>query len=296
VIKAENTPVEHIRQFFTAELMLAMGLQPHGWPRRLVDPLARWPTHRLAQLAAAFENRLAQSGLAAAARWLLFQFVESVEMRGAAHIPTAGPLLITANHPAVYEALAIAANLGRNDLQIVISGQPFTHALPATARHTICVDPDSPGLAVRSMIQQLQAGGAILLFPSGLIDPDPDIETGSAQVIEAWPPSIELLLRHVPETRLVVAIVSGVLTKSTLHNPLTRLVKAPWNKRKAALIVQLIQQLAFGKDFKLNLRVTFGKPVTIVDLEGNQLNLTPEIIKYGQTVLATHSLNNSNLS
>ena len=47
-------------------------------------------------------------------------------------------------------------------------------------------------------------------------------------------------------------------------------------------------QLAFGKDFQLNLRVTFGRPVTAAELDNGQSNLMPEIIKYGQTVLNTH--------
>lgn len=280
--------VDNLRQFFTDELMLAMGLPPQAWSRRVVDPLARWPTNRLAQLAVEFEYRLTKSGLAEAAHWMLFRFIETVNVCGVEHIPTEGPLLIAANHPAVYEALAIAANLERDDLQIVISGEPFTHTLPATARHTICVDSDSPGLAIRTMTRQLQTGGAILIFPSGLVDPDPNIEPGSAQVIKTWSSSLELLLRRIPKTRLIVAIVSGVLTPSTRYNPLTRLIKAPWNKRKAALILQLIQQLAFGKNFGLNLQVTFGKPVTAAELDNSESNLMPEIIKYGQAVLNIH--------
>jgi len=69
---------------------------------------------------------------------------------------------------------------------------------------------------------------------------------------------------------------------------LTRLIKEPWNKRKAALILQLIQQLAFDKDFNLNLCVTFGKAVTATDLGNDPSNLMPEIINYGQVVLNTH--------
>lgn len=280
--------VEQLRQFITAEFMIALGLSPQGWARRVVDPIVRLPTTRLAHLAVTFEQRLAQSGLAAATRWLLFQFVESVEVRGARRIPDRGPLLIAANHPAVYEALVITANLSRDDLKIVISGLPFTQALPETAQYTICVEPAMPGLAVRSMIQHLQAGGALLIFPSGLVDPDPDLEPGSTQVLETWSSSLDLLLRHVPETRLVVAIVSGVLTEACRHNPLTRLVKEPWDRRKAALLLQLIQQLAFARDFGLNPRVTFGEPTTAAELSFGSPTLLSGIIKNAQAVLTTH--------
>jgi hypothetical protein len=284
----EATTVDDLRGFFTSELMVAMGLSPHAWPRRFLAPLVRLPTHRLAHLAATFERRLAQSGLPDAAHWLLFQFVESVDVRGAEHIPTEGPLLIAANHPAVYEALAIAAKVKRDDLKIVISGLPFTQTLPATAQHTIGVEPDNPGLAIRPMVQHLQAGGALLIFPGALLDPDPDLEPGAAQALEMWSPSLELLLHHVPETRLVVAITSGVLTGQSLHRPLTWLVKEPWNKRKAALIGQLIQQLAFGRNFGLSLRVTVGKPVLSADMNNGPYHTLPAIIEHARTVLATH--------
>ncbi len=53
--------------------------------------------------------------------------------------------------------------------------------------------------AARSGIRHLQNGGALLLFGTGLIDPDPAVYPGAEKEIENWSPSIDLFLRHVPE-------------------------------------------------------------------------------------------------
>ncbi len=71
--------------------------------------------------------------------------------------------------------------------------------------------------AVRRSIQHLKDGGAVLIFPSGQIDPDPAVLPGAREALEKWSKSIAIMLRRVPETRLVSAITSGVL-----HEKFTR--------------------------------------------------------------------------
>ena len=94
------------------------------------------------------------------------------------------------------------------------------------------------------------------------MDPDPDLLPGAEQAQKSWSPSLELALRRVPETQLVVSIVSGVLARSCLQNPLTRLAGEDWRRRKLAEFLQVGQQVAFSRKFGLNVRVSFGAPVT----------------------------------
>jgi hypothetical protein len=282
-----------LTRFCIDEFMIALGLSAQGRARRVLDPILRVPTARFARVAAAFEARLEHSGMVPSMRWLLAQYVESVDVCGAECVPANGPLLVASNHPGAYDGVAIIANLGRDDFKIVITDVPLTRALAVTSKHLIYVAPNSQGRmsAVRSMMRHLRAGGALLIFPSGLVDPDPDLQPGSEQALETWSPSLDLILRRVPETRLVVSIVSGVLAESCLRSPLTRLIRDAWKKRKLAEFLQISQQLVFAKEFGLNVRVSFGEPVMAAALSdgGASQSLLPAIVENARAVLAAHA-------
>lgn len=245
------------------ECLIALGRRPDGPARPWLGAGLRRPVRRLAQMLAAFDQRVVNAGLCAAAGELLANFVQGASVRGAEHVPAEGPLLVAANHPSTFDALVVAAGLGRDDLKLIASGVDVLRHLPAASQHMIFVAPDAPQrmTVVRAMLRHLEAGGAVLMMASGLPDPDPDLEPGAEQALEAWSGSLGLALGRVPAARLVVAIVSGVLAGACLHHPLTRLQRGAWQKRKLAAFLQISQQLAFGRDFGLRPRVTFGAPI-----------------------------------
>ncbi len=41
---------------------------------------------------------------------------------------------------------------------------------------------------------------AVLIFPTGRIDPDPALSPEAVHDLGKWSPSIEIILRHVPQT------------------------------------------------------------------------------------------------
>lgn len=284
--------VDELARFLTDECLIALGLRPHGLARRWLEPVIRRPVGRMAWLLARLDQDVAQVGLPQAARRLLAEFVEGVSVRGADCIPKAGPLLVAANHPGTYDALVVIANLGRDDLKLVASGVDLLRRLPVTSRHLIFVQPEAHQrmTAVRAMLRHLEAGGAVLVLASGLPDPDPDLEPGAEAALETWSPSLELALRRVEATRLVVAIVSGVMARACLHHPLTRLQRVTWQKRKLAAFLQVSQQLAFRRQFALQPRISFREAVGLTDLgrRTTSADLRQAIIGCAQTALAAH--------
>ena len=73
---------------------------------------------------------------------------------------------------------------------------------------------DNPGermAAARQGIVHLRQGGALLLFGTGLIDPDPAVYPHPEAEIGSWPASIDLFLRQVPQTQVVVSILAAAL-------------------------------------------------------------------------------------
>jgi hypothetical protein len=281
--------VAQVRRAVTQEIYYALGLPRHWWGRRLLDPLFYLPAQRFAQKAARFDDEVARLGFAAAARNILRGIVERVGLYGAERIPAQGPVLLASNHPGAYDSFSLVTGLQRNDLRVVASGVDFTRSLPNMCERFIYVtqDPAVRMAAVRESLRHLQNGGVLLIFPTGLVDPDPALSPDQAlQVLPTWHESVALFLRRVPQTQLVTTVVSHVLARVNLHNPLTRLVREDWQKRRLAEYLQVLQQFTFGKKFGLVPRVSYAQPWRGRDVPADELSAA--ILHGAEQALQTH--------
>jgi hypothetical protein len=285
----QTTSVETLSGYISEEVVKALGLSSE-WSRRLLKPLYGTAARRFAVHGARFDELVARSGLADAARRFLPKMVNGYEAYGAESIPLEGPLLITSNHPGTYDTLVIAANLARDDIKIVSSDIPFIRGLPATKEYMIFTTRDTHDrmVVLRSAIRHLQTGGTVLIFPSGNIDPDPEILPGAHDHLEAWSPSVELMLRRVPQTQVLVTIVSGVLARACVRSPLTRLRKTARDRQRVAEFIQVIQQMLVGSKFSLVPKVSFAEPATITDLRARSSRAIEALIDRAHHLLADH--------
>ena len=286
---------DDLTRFILDEIFIALKQPPQGVARRVCGPLLKWPARRFATLMAEVDRRVALNGIVAAARWLLTQIVTGIDARCTEHIPRTGPVLIASNHPGAYDVVALIAGIGRDDIKIIASGVPFTRSLIATSSHLIYVNPDNLDapdrmVAIRAGIRHLQDGGALLIYPSGIVDPDPDIAPGLAESIGTWSSSLDIFLRRVPRTWMVPAIVSSVLSRRYFNHPLVQIPKTAWEKRKLAEMIQISRQMIANKPIDLTPRLTFGEAASgeiLRDAEGRCL---PAIIARARQTLTEHSL------
>jgi hypothetical protein len=241
------------------------------------------------------DRRVALNGIVAAAWWLLTQIVTGIDTRGTENILSSGPVLIASNHPGAYDIVALIASIGRNDIKIIASGVPFTRSLIATSPHLIYMNPDNLGapdrmVAIRSGIRHLQDGGALLLYPTGIVDPDPDISPGLEESLQTWSGSLDIFLRRAPQTCVVPAIVSNVLSRHYLNNPLVKIPKTAWEKRKLAEMIQVSRQMLANQPIDLTPRLTFGRPARVETLRDSEGHTLPAIIARARQTLIEHNL------
>jgi hypothetical protein len=267
------SPAE-LRHNISTEALVALGLPRTGLLQTLLRPLVWPPSERFARLAAEFDRRVALYGLTEATRWAMPIFVEDAQSFGVEHIPATGPLVVASNHPGSYDALLIASSLGRDDLKILVSDVPFLRHLYATSSHFIYTKTDQGALerlgAARESLRHLQAGGALLVYASAQVDPDPALLPGAAEELQRWSSSLPFFVRKVPETKILVTIVSGVLEPSCFRHPLTRLRKEQRTKQFLAEFIQISQQVLFGRRFSLTPTVRFAVPLTAAELGNGQ--------------------------
>lgn len=208
-------------------------------------PLVRGPARDITRLVFQYERRVGESDLVQASHWLLPCFTRSVR---AVNLPEPAiapgqPLLVLSNHPGVMDAMALFAWLGRPDLKVITAGRPILSLLPNIARHLILLpEADERRIRVlRAALRHLHAGGALLNFPAGRIEPDPAFYSGAPASLTDWSTAgIELFARRVPGLTILPVAVSGVLSTRALRSAPARLYREGRRRSWVAATLQVM--------------------------------------------------------
>ena len=287
--KIESPSASELAHELSQEIWKVLGRSPDTRLRYLLNPLLWAPLRRFAGGAAKFDRTVANSGFREAASEVLPRLINQLEVIGLHRVPTSGPLLVVSNHPGSADGLAIAASLPRNDLKIVVSALPFIRSLPNSAQHLIYTDPLEPHKrmgVIRSSVRHLRDGGALLIFPRGKVEPDPAWLPGAMDSLSRWSASLGLIARSVPEANIVTTIVSGVISRNSLRNPLARWPKDPRQRQLLAEIIQVIQQALLPYGISVSTRLSYGKPIVAGDRDAREL--TGEVVEYAKQLLHNH--------
>ena len=288
----KNPDISTISDSLIKEIINAVGLPKTLVVQKLFNLLFHRATERLAGIGVTTDRLLAQSGLRAAGQWMYSNFCKDVVVHGQEAIPKEGPLLVISNHAGAYDSLILAAEIGREDLKIIASDIRFFKELPHIAEHIIFLTDKlvDRAAATRAGIRHLQHGGAFLIFGTGRIDPDPAVYPHAETFIDRWSASIDLFLQRVPEARVVVTIVSGVLSRQWGHSPLTWLRRHDWERRRLAEFGQVLQQLFLPGTLYLRPRVSFAPPVSVDNLRQERMeeSVLPAVIRRGKILFEEH--------
>jgi len=289
-----SVSIEELRASLVDEIIKSVGLPRTQFWRKIFAPIFWLPTDRLSRVGANFDALVAKSGFYRAMRNLQAFFVGNVNVQGAEDIPINGPLLVVTNHPGTYDAVIVSAQVGRDDLKIVASDIPFIEKMKSASQNFLFAKRDiyKRMVVIKKVVSHLQRGGAVLIFPSGHIDPEPAFLKEAMEELDSWSRAIEIFLRKAPETTVQVGIVSNVLSRSYFKNPLTRLRKKLRDRQRIGEFLQVIEQLVFRKKFKGEPKVTFAPPFKLDDIgqttEEGLNALLPYTIKEAKRLMKDH--------
>ena len=284
-----NTNFHPLNESFLFEITKAMALPQTKNTQLLTRLLFGRATFRFSEIILGFDREVEQRGAMAGARWLLPYFTAGYKASGTEIIPEKGPLIIASNHPASYDAIAITAHISRLDYKIIIGEIPPYHYLPHVSQHAI-FSPNAKNTfgrmqTVRNVIRHLKNDGALLIFPRGGIEPDPAFMPNPDAEFNKWSRSLEIFMRSVPQTQVLITSVSGVISERIMRHPITRLQKSRPDKQRLAFMYQMIRQIQSGKElFGLTPRVTFGELLT----SANYKNVLTEVERSARYTLAKH--------
>jgi 1-acyl-sn-glycerol-3-phosphate acyltransferase len=260
--------------------------------RKTIAFLTGKAIQRFTRLASELDWVVEKEGIAGGARWLLPRFVKGHSAHCLETIPLTGPLVIASNHPASIDSVVISAYVPRRDYKVIIGEIPFFKHLPNIQKNAIFApspaDPMGRMQVIREVIRHLKNDGAILIFPRGSIEPDPAWMPHPDAEFDHWSRSLEIFLKHVPHTQVLVTIVSGVISKAAMYHPITWFRKARPDRQRLAFMYQMIRQMITGTEvFGLTPRITFGDLVSPENTTDRE-HMLQTITQSAHNVLKTH--------
>jgi hypothetical protein len=252
------------------DIISNLGWEHSNIGKRVAKILFRRPALQFARQIAGFDQNVGQLGLQKAAQQLLPSFIRDYKVEGQENLPPGGPLLIVSNHPGMADTLLLLASCSRTDLRIVAADRPFLQSLPATRRHLIFVPEKAENRmqVVHQINNHFQAGGSILTYPAGEIEPDPAVLPGAVESLDRWSESIALFVRKVPQLMIVGAIISQVLAPQATYHPLTRLRRNKRDQERLGATIQLTMHTFLPDLWPLVARITYSTPLSSASLAG----------------------------
>ncbi|MGE5249957.1 MAG: 1-acyl-sn-glycerol-3-phosphate acyltransferase [Bacteroidota bacterium] len=255
----------HQLDTFTAinleDLFASFGWTVRSHYARLLRGLFLQPARTFARHMVAFDDAIGGRGLAEASRLLQRNYVKDVRVYGLDRLP-AGPILALSNHPGMTDTVSLFLALNRPDLKIIALKRPFLEALTNMSRQLFFVleEPAARMSLVRRVSAHLRGGGAILTFPAGRIEPDPNVYPGAVESLADWTDSVGVFVRMAPGTVVVPLVVRGVVWEKAARSPLLALKRGREEKERLASALQLLAMILFGIR-PVTVTVQIGRPV-----------------------------------
>lgn len=218
----------------------------------LVGPISKSFSRSLLE----YDAWISGFGIPAASKMLLHRFARSCSVIGNERIPERGPVLIVANHPGQTDFLAATAALPRTDIRVVAADRAILRRLPNLAKQSIFVSDDARQRAgaIREAVEHLRAGGLLLTFAAGTIEPDPALYRDAALLVDRWKESTALFARRVPGLTVVPIVIGRVLSPRILKFPILLFYRR--SKRREALAAAL--QVALRGRYRTDVHVVCG--------------------------------------
>jgi 1-acyl-sn-glycerol-3-phosphate acyltransferase len=258
--------LETLTEINLDDLVSSFGWQNSPFLSRLLRFFFRNPARTFAQHMVEYDDIVGAHGIVEGAWNLSRRYVKDIRIIGADRIPESAFLALS-NHPGMTDTITIFAALNRKDLRIIALDRPFLNALPNSTAQLFYVydDPAKRMTLVRQVSAHLKKGGAVLTFPAGHIEPDPDVYPGAVDSLKEWTDSVGVFIRMAPDAAILPVLARNVVAKKYANHWLLKIKKTKEEKEKLATALQLLGMVMFNEK-PVTVTIQIGKPIYAKDL------------------------------
>lgn len=258
-----TNPLTALTEINLNDLVAAFGWQRQPILSSMLRRIFYRPARKFAEQMINFDQITGETGLPEAARHTLVHFVRNVELFGLENLSRSDPTLYLSNHPGMTDTLSLFAAIARLDLHILALDRPFLTSLTNVSKQLFYLndDPLKRTDAVKKAATHLRNSGAVLTFPAGAIEPDPDVLPGALESLNDWTDSAGVFLRLAPETKIAPVLVRCVVWDKAVKHPLTHLRTKRKDREWLGTSLQLLSNLMLNTR-PVTVRVQFAKPIT----------------------------------
>jgi 1-acyl-sn-glycerol-3-phosphate acyltransferase len=289
--------LRHFESVCRRDLSNLTGLSRSRIGRWALDVLLGSRVGRFAGDMAAFDADLTTQGVMEASQALCARYRGQVVAEGIEHVPTDGPVLLVANHPGMFDTLAIYATVPRPDIRALARPQPLLVLISALAPHLLMLPDEGPSRSggLREVLRTLRTGGSLLLFPAGHLEPEPTLLDRHGKIaalpdepLGPWSNGVgtlvKLAARQDVPLQVIPTTISGVLSAATWKHfgPLIRL--RPTLRGREDLLAVL--QVAFPSLGPTTVRVRYGSPLSAMTLAADGADVEAITGRVREAVLA----------
>ena len=264
-------PPENYLQIVEEDLLTTLRFKPGSLEYGLMRSLFKEPLFHLTEFLLELDDHLARTNVASMAQLAVERLTSGASFHGEPKIPSEGPVLVVANHPGWIDSFVALAGLTRPDLYFLAGLHPTLEHLPHFREHLIFVN--QKGVAnraevIRHIVEHLKDGKAVVIFPKGLLEPDPSLIPGAKQSILDWNDSVGIFLSKVPETVLQPMLISQIVHPKAFEHWAINLYKEKRRKQQLAVALQFALSLKkkSGAKWKTHPRVDFGEALLASNL------------------------------
>ncbi|MBE0672921.1 MAG: hypothetical protein IH588_20270 [Anaerolineales bacterium] len=263
---------EALTQINLDDLVSSFGWQDRPLLARLLRILFLKPAQTFARHMVEYDEIVGSHGIVDGGWNLIRRYVKDLRIIGTDRIPDSAFLALS-NHPGMTDTVALFAALNRKDLHIIALDRPFLNALPKTAKQLFYVYDDAARrmTLVRQVSAHMKSGGAILTFPAGHIEPDPDVYPGAVESLKDWTDSVGVFVRMAPNAAILPVLVRNVVAEKYASHWLLKIKKTKEEKEKLAAALQLLGMILF-KEKPATAVVQIGNPIYVKDLGTTDTN------------------------
>ena len=256
-----HSNLETLTKINLDDLVTSFDWQDRPFLSKFLRALFRKPAKTFAEFMVEFDNAIGTQGLTEASRLTQKHFVRDMRVFGLDRLPDSAFLALS-NHPGMSDTLSAFCALNRPDLKIIALDRPFLNALPNMSKHLFYLKDDAVSRIslVRQVTSHLRNGHAVLTFPAGHIEPDPDIYSGAVDSLKAWTDSAGVFIRLAPETAIVPILVRSVVWEKAARHILLGIKKTKEEREKLATALQILAHVGFKKN-DVHVRLQIGRPI-----------------------------------